>query len=152
MSAALTQLQLAARAGVAQSVVSAYENGRREPSFATLRRLIAATGHRLDAAIIAEPETSMIEAVRRAAPELKSKLGALGATDLRLFGSVARGDEGEESDIDLLVDLAPGVGLFGLLRMQTAAEAILGRSVDVVPADSLKPDIAEKVLSEVVPL
>jgi transcriptional regulator with XRE-family HTH domain len=44
----LTQVQLAARAGTSQPVVSAYERGRRDPTFSTLRRLIEATGERLE--------------------------------------------------------------------------------------------------------
>lgn len=150
--AGLTQADLAARASVTQSVVSAYENGRREPSFDTLRRLVAATGQHLESRIVPDGGSRMRDVVRAAAPELKRQLGELGAADLRLFGSVARGEDTAASDVDLLVDLAPGTGLFALLRMQSTAESILGRPVDVVPADSLKPDVAENVLREAIPL
>ena len=79
-------------------------------------------------------------------------LGTLGATDVRLFGSVARGDDGPDSDIDLLVDIAPDIGLFALGRMRSEAERILGSSVDIVPANSLKPDVAERALAEAISL
>ena len=76
----------------------------------------------------------------------------LGASNVRLFGSVARGNDGRESDIDLLVDVVPSVGLFGLGQMRSEAERILGTAVDIVPANSLKPDVAERVLAEVISL
>lgn len=60
-----------------------------------------------------------------------------------MFGSVARREEHSDSDVDLLVDLAPGTGLFSLLRMQGIAQDLLGRSVDVVPRSDLKPGITE---------
>jgi predicted nucleotidyltransferase len=73
-------------------------------------------------------------------------------TNVRVFGSTARGTEGPESDIDLLVDVAPDVGLFGLARLEIALSELLGLPVDVVPASSLRDRIAEDVLNEAVPL
>jgi predicted nucleotidyltransferase len=58
---------------------------------------------------------------------------------VRLFGSVARGDEGRDSDIDLLVDFLPGSSLFDLLRLSRELEALLRRPVDVVSRGGLKP-------------
>ncbi len=84
------------------------------------------------------------------APELRKRLERLGATDIRVFGSVARGDETDASDVDLLVDLAPNIGMFALLRMQSEAESILGRPVDIVPISGLKPDSAERIIREAV--
>jgi uncharacterized protein len=48
---------------------------------------------------------------------------------------------GRDSDVDLLVDLPPGLGLFGLGRVQADLEAILGTRVDLVPAQDLKPGV-----------
>ncbi len=79
-------------------------------------------------------------------------LRARGARNIRLFGSVARGEDGPESDIDLLVDVSPSVGLFALGRMRADAERILGSHVDIVPSNSLKPDVAKRALAEAVPL
>ena len=151
--AGLTQLDLAARAHVAQSVVSAYESSRREPSFETLRRLIVATGFEMDIALV----PVALNSIRRQTVEsnrlqLRRSLRKLGARNVRLFGSVARGDDGPNSDIDLLVDIAPDVGLFALGRMRSEAERILGVSVDIVPANSLKPDVADRVLAEAIAL
>ena len=150
--AGLTQHALAQRAGVTQSVISAYESGRREPSYATLTRLVKSAGFELTPHLEPLLPENALAVVRSHAHELRSVLGALGAVDIRVFGSVARGDETATSDVDLLVDLEPDAGLFALLRMQTAAEAILGRPVDVAPASGLKPDVAERVLRESVPL
>src|SRR5680860_1115035 len=76
----------------------------------------------------------------------------LGATNLRVFGSVARGDAGPDSDIDILVDLAPTVSLIGLGELEEAFAEILGRKVDVVPASGLKSGIRAAVLREAIPL
>lgn len=84
--------------------------------------------------------------------ELGAALGSLGASRVRLFGSVARGDSNEQSDVDLLVTLDAGVGLFALSRMRGEAERILGVDVDVVPEDSLKPGVRESVLADAVSL
>ena len=150
--AGLTQHALAQRAGITQSVISAYESGRREPSYATLTRLVKSAGFDLKPHLEPAPAENTLAIVRAHADELRTALGALGAVDIRVFGSVARGDETETSDVDLLVDLEADAGLFALLRMQSAAEAILGRSVDVAPISGLKPDVAERVLREAVPL
>ncbi|HEU0206964.1 MAG TPA: helix-turn-helix domain-containing protein [Pseudolysinimonas sp.] len=153
MRAGLTQTELAERANVAQSVISAYESSRREPSLETLRRLVSATGFEIDLLLVpAAPRSSRRQAVDQNRMRLKRTLGALGARNIRLFGSVARGDDGPDSDIDLLVDVAPDVGLFALGRMRSEAERILGTTVDIVPANSLKPDVAQRVLAEAIAL
>ena len=56
------------------------------------------------------------------------------------------GEETEESDLDLLVDVTPGVGLIGLARAQHELEELLGARVDLVPASDLKPGVAASVL------
>ena len=58
--------------------------------------------------------------------ELKRVLEELGASNIRLFGSVARGDDTSDSDVDLLVDVNEKVGSFALGRTQSEAERILG--------------------------
>jgi predicted nucleotidyltransferase/DNA-binding XRE family transcriptional regulator len=151
--AGLTQTELAAKANIAQSVVSAYESSRRDPSFETLRKLVAATGFDLEVVIVpAATETPRRQAIDQSRMRLQRTLGKLGARNVRLFGSVARGDDGPESDIDLLVDIGPQVGLFALGKMRSEAERILGTTVDIVPANSLKPDVAERVFAEAISL
>jgi len=58
---------------------------------------------------------------------------------VRLFGSVARGDDTATSDIDLLVDFEPGSSLFDLYRLTSELEELLGQPVDVVSVGGLKP-------------
>jgi predicted nucleotidyltransferase len=60
------------------------------------------------------------------------------ANRVRVFGSVARGDDRPDSDIDLLVDFTPDSSLFDLMRMARELEELLGHPVDVVSAGGLK--------------
>ena len=64
---------------------------------------------------------------------------AHGVRNLRVFGSVARGEDRPDSDVDLLADLPPGLSLFGLGRVEADLETILGTRVDLIPAADLKP-------------
>jgi len=70
--------------------------------------------------------------------------------ELSVFGSTARGNAGPHSDIDLLVVFQPdaAVGLIAFNRLRRELEAALGRRVDLVPKDGLKPVIRDEVLSE----
>jgi len=83
---------------------------------------------------------------------LAGQRGALrqqfGVKSLALFGSVARDDPMETSDVDLLVEFARPVGLFGLFALQDHLEQLLGGSVDLGTPDSLKPRIRSHVLAE----
>lgn len=76
-----------------------------------------------------------------------------GASNVRLFGSVARGEDGPDSDVDLLVDL--DVRTLGLLPLGAIADelpALLGERVDVAPVSALAPHVANSALAEAVPL
>ncbi len=73
-----------------------------------------------------------------------------GAREVRVFGSVARGEADRESDIDFLVELEPGRSLLDLGGLQMELESLLGRQVDVVTARGLKARIRERVLREAV--
>jgi predicted nucleotidyltransferase len=75
-----------------------------------------------------------------------------GARNLRVFGSLARGDADTRSDYDFLVELEPGRSLFDLGGLQYELERLLGRPVDVVTERGLKPRIRDRVLQEAVPL
>ena len=75
-----------------------------------------------------------------------------GAYDVRVFGSVARGDATETSDIDFLVKLEPGRSLLDLGGLLYDLQKILGTDVDVVTEKGLRTRIRERVLREAVPL
>jgi len=157
-AAGLTQTELAARAGVTQSVISAYEAGHREPSLRTLRRLVRATGHRLDLSLRPTdpardlPDTDAARNVRQHRQQIKRLAGARGAQHIRVFGSVARGDDTDESDIDLLVDVSNDVGLVGLASLERELSELLEVSVDVVPAALLKRGIRSAAEAEAIEL
>jgi len=147
VGAALSQSELARRAGVAQSVISAYENGRREPSLPQLERLVEATGNHLRVDIeLGEsvrglPDTPLGRRVRRRRAALLRAVESVGARNLRVFGSVARGDARSDSDVDLIVEMPEGAGLFAVLALEGELSRILGVKVDLAPADSLKPRV-----------
>jgi len=75
-----------------------------------------------------------------------------GARNVRIFGSVARGQADDQSDIDFLVEMEAGRSLFDLGGMQADLEAALGRPVDVVTEKGLKARIRNQVLREAVPV
>jgi len=73
-----------------------------------------------------------------------------GVRSLDLFGSVARGDSGPRSDVDLLVEFDSPVGLFHFFRLQRRLEAILGRPVDLVMKDAIKRQMRTRIMAEAV--
>ena len=90
---------------------------------------------------------------------LKSKRGEIlriaaqhGAQNVRVFGSVARGEAGPESDIDLLVEMEQGRSLFDFARLLNALQDALGCNVDVVDQGGLHWYIRDRILSEAVHL
>jgi len=153
LSARLSQTDLARRAGVPQSVVSAYENGRREPSLSTLRRLVESTGQSLDVRVmpsrpIGLPDTVRGRLLRRRRAAARAVAARYGATGLRVFGSVARGDDRPDSDIDLAVDLPATASLVDLAGLKRELGDALHAAVDVVPLRGLRSDVAEAVAHE----
>ncbi|MBK5222220.1 MAG: helix-turn-helix domain-containing protein [Acidimicrobiia bacterium] len=159
LRSSLSQADLARRAGVAQSVISAYESGRREPSLLTLARLVEATGHDLVVETVPSergarglPDTPLGRRLRRRRKAIIETAARRRASNVRVFGSAARGDDTATSDIDLLVDLDPSAGLFTLGELEHELSDLLGMRVDVVPATMLKPRIRDEVLREAIPL
>lgn len=98
----------------------------------------------------AQPDLGGLVASKREA--ILSAAGRRGAVNVRVFGSVARGEADEASDIDFLVDLEPGRSLFDLGGLLSDLEEILGRPVDVVTEKGLRPRLRERVLREAVNL
>jgi predicted nucleotidyltransferase len=74
-----------------------------------------------------------------------------GARNVRVFGSVARGDARPDSDLDILVDMEPGRSLFDLGGLLYDLQSLLGVDVDVVTEKGLRPRIRAQVLQEAVP-
>jgi predicted nucleotidyltransferase/DNA-binding XRE family transcriptional regulator len=156
VEADLTQTAVARRAGTSQAAVARHESGVASPAVTTLERLAAACGRTLE--ISARPtstrDLSGVRArrLRAAKQELLRCAAQHGARNLRVFGSVARGDDHPASDVDLLVDLDAGRGLLDLAELRAALSELLGERVDVATLDLLRPEIAKAAASEAVPL
>lgn len=92
------------------------------------------------------------EKLNRLRPQILAAAAANGAEHVRLFGSVARGEESPESDIDFLVSLHPGRTLLDIARLEQQLETLLGRRVDVVTEESLYEPIRTTAVREAVPV
>ncbi len=90
-----------------------------------------------------------LELKRQAVRDLVSRHRA---ANPRVFGSVARGEDGEESDIDILVDALPETTLFDLGGLQVHLEKLLGVRVDLATPEELHRRIRAKVLAEAAPI
>jgi predicted nucleotidyltransferase len=90
--------------------------------------------------------------VRAQRAEIKHLCAKAGAKNVRVFGSVARGQETALSDIDLLVDINNATGLFTLVALRGELERLLNAGVDLVPAVSLKDGVRDDVIRDMVRL
>lgn len=131
LASGLTQAELAARARTARPNIAAYESGAKVPSPEVRERLIAAM----------RPTPS--EALRGHEAEVMQIAARNGATRVRVFGSVAKGFDTVDSDLDLLVDPAPTTSLFDLYRIEEEVAELLGVEVDVVSARAASAEILE---------
>jgi uncharacterized protein len=84
--------------------------------------------------------------------EILSLAARNGAVNVRVFGSVARGDNRPDSDVDFLVNLEKGRSLLDLARFLRELQNLLGVNVDVVTEAGLRPRIKDQVLQEARPL
>ena len=75
-----------------------------------------------------------------------------GARNVRVFGSVARGDATSESDVDFLVDMEDGRSFLDLVGFWQDLQDLLGPQVDVISAGGISPYLRAKILAEAVPL
>lgn len=125
-SAGLTQKELAALSGVAQPNIAAFEKGTRNPSAQMLARLKAA----------AKPRPSTV--LRRHREAIKALAVQHKALDVKVFGSVARGEDTSGSDLDLLVTFRPDASLFDLTGLAQDVEDLTGVHVDVISEGGLR--------------
>ena len=95
------------------------------------------------------PLRELVEAHR---DEIKAIVARHRGQSVAIFGSVARGDERPGSDIDFLVELAPGTQPFEILSIGAELEEALGVKVDVGTRDSLRERLRDEVLAEAVTL
>lgn len=124
-----------------------------------LTKLAEAAGRTLKIDLVAEsetprglPDTPIGRKLRRRRRAIIHAAERRGASNVRVFGSAARGVDSESSDVDLLVDMSPGVGIIGLIGLEREIAEILGREVDVVPAANLKLRVATQAFAEAIAL
>jgi predicted nucleotidyltransferase len=89
-----------------------------------------------------------IEDLRSRRREILSIAARHGATDVRVFGSVLRGDDGPDSDLDLLVDVEAGRSLLDIIGLEQELGALLGRRVEVLTVGGLSPYLERQILAE----
>lgn len=80
----------------------------------------------------------------------KKNLNQYGIKTLSLFGSVARGEETESSDVDILVSFKKSLGLFAFMELKDHLEEVLGMEVDLVTEKALHPRLRNKILQELI--
>jgi predicted nucleotidyltransferase len=90
------------------------------------------------------------EEILKALRDSRPLLDAFGVTRLSLFGSFARDEGREHSDVYLLVEFGRPIGLFEFVRLQRELGARLGRQVELVTPDALKPQLRDRILGEAV--
>lgn len=139
----LTQAALSKRASTTQPAISLYERGRLVPDLETASRLLAATGQEL--VVDVRPLKSVRARVLAAATAIKDSASRHGLSEVRLFGSVARGEDRPGSDVDLLVDPTQDTGLLDLFAFAAEVEELLGGGirVDVSSSRSVSRSIPE---------
>ncbi|MCX6349285.1 MAG: nucleotidyltransferase family protein [Candidatus Aureabacteria bacterium] len=94
----------------------------------------------------------LLEVVRARREEILRLAARHGARNVRVFGSAARGDADERSDIDLLVEMEPDRSLLDHAALWIDLQKLLNRRVDVVSERGIKPRIRNRVLREAIPL
>ncbi|HEX7774982.1 MAG TPA: nucleotidyltransferase domain-containing protein [Parvibaculum sp.] len=136
----LSQQALAARAGVSRATLINFEAGRGTP----LKSSVAALRSALE-------EGPRLARVLRALQAAQPKLKEMGVEHLAVFGSVARMEDGPESDVDVVVDIDPArhLDILDLVGIASALTDILGIKVDVVRRRSgMKPELAGHIAED----
>jgi predicted nucleotidyltransferase/DNA-binding XRE family transcriptional regulator len=139
-AAGLTQHELARRAATSQSAIAAYESGGKVPTVETLERLLRAAGQRLGSSSVPSRErrsTRLNRLLRSNRQKILAIARAHHASNVRVFGSVARGQDTSGSDVDLLVDMDRNSSLLDQVRLGRALTELLGTKVDVVSSNGL---------------
>lgn len=148
----MSQRDLAEAAEVPQSTVSTVESGRRQPTVAMLERLLAAAGFRL--------ETGLANAIRPSTlldqhhDEIADVIARYPVDRVWVFGSVAAGNDRPDSDLDLLVELAPDTAFADYVELAEDLAAVLACPVDVVTTKELESNdlFRRRVMRQLRPL
>jgi predicted nucleotidyltransferase len=95
---------------------------------------------------------SLLDKVRSRREAILELAARYGVRRVRIFGSVARGEAGPQSDVDVLVDFEPGRSLLDQVGFEQDLEALLGRRVEVVAEGGISPYLEDRILREAIPL
>lgn len=109
-------------------------------------------GHRGAAGFASPPVPDLRERVQANAEAVRTVVHMRGALNARLIWSVARGDFTANSDIDVLVDSGPKLGLLGIVQLEEDLEKLRGVAVDVVLSDQIPTMCRPAILREAVPI
>ena len=126
-----------ARAGLTQRQI-AQAIGRSQPEVSRLLRF--------------QSKTVLGRRVAQHRREILHILGTNGMRNIRVFGSVARQEDGPDSDVDLLADVPQEISLFALARIEQEISQILQANVDIVPESGLRSNLASRARDEAIPL
>jgi predicted nucleotidyltransferase len=130
----------------AQTTVARIESGRHQPSLPTLARILGAAGFRPTLGLANTIRPSQLLALHR--DEILKKAVAHKITRVRVFGSVARGEDRPESDLDLLLDFDTDASLLDQATFVREVEELLGVHVDAVSARALRAPRKRFILRE----
>ena len=139
----LTQAELARRAGISRATLVNFEKGRGEPLRASLQALQSALSER-------PQHRSRLAHVLRTLQKARPELEKQGVRHLAVFGSVARMEDGPDSDLDVVVDLDPACkfDLFDLAGIAGTVERLVEMHIDLLERRSLKPRLRAEVDKE----
>jgi len=137
--AGLSQRALSALAGIKQPNLAAIESGARQPNAELLGRILRAARMRPSV-----PLEIFADRINELAPRF-------GVSDIRVFGSAARGTDTDTSDVDLLVDAEESVDFLTLAAFREAVSELIGFPVDAVIDDTADP-VVQAIRREAVPL
>ena len=153
--AGLTQAELARAAGTSQPTLAAYESGAKSPSVRTLDRIVRSAGASLAVTLMDAPAArgQLLARLRDHANDIRAAARKRHIRNVRVFGSVARGEESASSDVDLLVDFdAAKHGVLPLAGFARDVQTIIGREVDATTIELLRDEVRAEALIEAVPL
>ena len=128
-----------------------HERGRKQSSLSMLQRLAAAVDLVAEIHYTPSPRVGTLASLRRKRAAIVDICRKHGASNPRVFGSMATGSADPDSDIDFVVDLAPGRTLFDVAGLHDDLVELLGREVDILTPGSLRGRLAH-VAREAVPL
>lgn len=96
--------------------------------------------------------TMTLENLRQRRDELLAIAASCGASEVRIFGSVSRGEDTAASDVDFLVNMQRGRSLLDLVNLRDQLQTAIARPVDVISENGIYPYLRRRILDEAVPL